>query len=493
VAVLLLLLLVNVSVYSPALNRFFAGDQLYYLSELNNDRSLSGGLSCWDYTATRRLAKGDELLFRPGLYALLGVENALFGYNSRPWNMVNLALHLAISFVLFELLWALRPSVFAAAFALVFSVLTADVELVVWNHLGGYLLGLVFFMIALLAVWRLTGGDETSERRWLVVYAAAMTGAMHCYELPVVAALLIPGYFWIRGRRSGADWIALLLPLGLYGLGYAIHVSHCERWGWLAEGPGSGRSSYFIRVPQSLGFWALKALDPGYSAFAPRAFSRFSWSADSRLLAPHMIAAGALLAAGLAALRSGFTRAHLAGRGPFLGLLALLLLAYSAINNLGRSRSLEVTYYLYFFSLIGTALAYSLVDFARVGPRSRVAALAVLLMFGGWNAQRSSSVCRDLALLSAPVVDYFAKVDEFVSLHRNEEGFAFAVRGAGSLDPFYDVWMGYTDPKPGAKPTGYARVSTLLYPRYADPRIMNLGPDPARHKYLLEWNAGDHR
>ena len=55
------------------------------------------------------------------------------------------------------------------------------------------------------------------------------------------------------------------------------------------------------------------------------------------------------------------------------------------------------------------------------------------------------------------------------------------------------VERSYTDPKPGAKPTGYARVSTLLYPRYADPRIMNLGPDPARHKYLLEWNAGDHR
>ena len=44
---------------------------------------------------------------------------------------------------LYELLRSLQPSLFAAVFALLFGVLAANVELVMWNHLGGYLLSLI--------------------------------------------------------------------------------------------------------------------------------------------------------------------------------------------------------------------------------------------------------------------------------------------------------------------------------------------------------------
>jgi len=260
-----------------------------------------------------------------------------------------------------------------------------------------------------------------------------------------------------------------------------------------AGATASGNESYVLRVPASLGFWALKALDPWYAAISTRNFARFNWSGEATLLAPHALAVGGLLAGLIACFRRGVTRAHLAANGMFAALPALLLLAYSAINNLGRLQTREFTYYVYFFSLMGAVAVYALIDFARLGRVARPAALGLLFVLGALQAQRTWTATRELAAQNVRVIDYFDKIEEFVTLHRGEEGFAFAIRGEGRPDPFYEVWMGYPDRSPGGKPSGYAAVSTLLYPRYVDPRILKSGPDPFRHKYLVEWNSGPPR
>src|SRR5262245_31252786 len=133
--------LLVVATYGGAVNRTFAGDQIRYFQELGNDLRLSSTLRLWDYTASRQYTKGDELLFRPLTGILCAVESSLFGYHYRAWNIAQLLLHVAVCLFLFELLVLLVPLRFATALAFLFSVLTANLELVVWNHLAGYLLG----------------------------------------------------------------------------------------------------------------------------------------------------------------------------------------------------------------------------------------------------------------------------------------------------------------------------------------------------------------
>src|SRR6185295_9222622 len=98
------------AVYSPALNRVFASDQIHYLAELDGRTSLADGLRHYDYAATRRYWKGDDALFRPLLFTWLAVGNRLFSYHHLWWNIANLAIHVLVALVLFRLLIVVGPS-----------------------------------------------------------------------------------------------------------------------------------------------------------------------------------------------------------------------------------------------------------------------------------------------------------------------------------------------------------------------------------------------
>jgi hypothetical protein len=487
--IVLALVVLNVPLYAAALDRFFAADQIRYFNEVGADTRASACLSLWDYTASRRIGKGDDLLFRPLTGLLLAGESALFGHRYRAWNIVHLVLHLAVCFALFELLWALQPSMFAAAVALLFSVLTSNFELVVWNHLSGYLLGFGLLLLSILATLRLSKEDGTERKKWLIVYAAATFAAACCHEIAVIGAAVTAASIAWASRRRGARLstgtiAALIAPLATYGLLYIGHILRCERWLW-TDPRGPVPPPLVFRVAQCLGLWALKALDPWSAEFVLKNCDRFAWSDQPAGTGTVLLFIG--LAAGLVlCLRRGLTRDRLRDAGPFSALLAGLLLAYTLMINVGRPYAATVTYYAYFFALLAMAALYSLVDFRRVGRKTAFAALALLLGLASANAYRVRHFSRQLAELNAPTIEYFDTIERFVEEHRLEPGFAFAIRAPDHLDPFSFVWKGYPDHPPDDE----ASVSELLYPEYFDATLFKTGPDPKRHKYVLIWNSG---
>lgn len=90
-------------------------------------------------------------MYRPLLFAGLAVENAIFKRDFRAWNAANLAVHLFVAYLLFEVLWRLRRTGLACGVALWFALLASNFELVTWNHLGGYMLGYGLLLLALFA------------------------------------------------------------------------------------------------------------------------------------------------------------------------------------------------------------------------------------------------------------------------------------------------------------------------------------------------------
>lgn len=487
---LLLLLAVTLPVYGSTIDRFFAADQIRYFDEVRNDFRLSSTLRLWDYGAARRAGKGDDPLFRPLTHLLLATETSFFGYHYRSWNLFHLGLHLTVCLLLFELLWTLHPSRFAAAGALLFAVLTANFELAVWNHLSGYLLGDTLFLVSLLAVLRLTRPAATDDRRrWGIVLALTAFGAACCHEIFVVGAAATAAFVLQRRRReegriAGSELAVLLAPLALYAMLYAGHAARCERWLWM-DHRGPAPPPLALRIIHTLGLWSWKAWDPWSAEFLLRNCDRFAWAKESTAGAAPRALLLVVLAVGLAAcLRPGLTRDRLRERAAWVLLLAALLAAYSAMVNFGRAYASDVTYYGYFFTLIAAALVYSLVDFGRVGRRPALIALVLLLGLSSANALRTFGTARRLAALNAPAIEYFDTLEKFVRDHREEPGFAFAVRAPDAADPSSYYWKGYPDHPPDDEKT----VSELLYPAYFDPALFKTGPDPARHKYVLLWN-----
>ena len=138
------------------MNRVFAADQLWYFAEVGAHDSLALGLRHVDYALSRVYWKGDDLLFRPILFIWLASRTAssptiTSGGTSRTSRSM----------------WALRSRC-CGCFSRsslrcwrsrrrLFLVLEPPMELVVWNHLGGYMLACLFLAAGLRSFVRADG------------------------------------------------------------------------------------------------------------------------------------------------------------------------------------------------------------------------------------------------------------------------------------------------------------------------------------------------
>jgi len=450
--VALLLILCAGWAYGPALNRMFAADQLTYFLHLDGEATWASGLRLLDYTVVREYEKGDELLYRPALMAWLAAENVAFGRDFRRWNLANLVVHLGVAFLLFEVLWRLRPSVLAGAAAVWFVLLASNFEQVSWNHLGGYMLGFAALLAALWAARELAA-PEAKPLRWAWLYGFAMAGAMLAHEVAVVAALGVGAYgLWLRRRTPGRPWmrpaVAWVLPLLVFAGLYAFHVARCERWLWAdAHGTGAGAVIPALAAsPRLIGEWFLRILLPGNADLSIWLGDRAHWLAPVRLWPLGAFWAYAGWFGLLVSLLPVFSLRRLKAEMPFAGLLVFVLLAYAVMNAIGRPQSGTIPYYAYFPALLGAVLVWLPLDPARIGPRRRAWAagfLLVLALLNGWKTrQLSLKVQAD----NAVVAQHYAWLESRVRPGLDRPDYTFSVTGVSTdLNPEDPVWVGYPD------------------------------------------------
>lgn len=449
--VALLLLLCGGWAYGPALNRMFAADQLMYFLHLDGETSLSSGLRLLDYTAVREYEKGDELLFRPLLMAWLAAENAAFKRDFRRWNLANLAVHLGVAFLLFEVLWRLRPTILAGATAIWFVLLASNFEQVSWNHLGGYMLGFGGLLVALGAAR--AGATSTARRdRWWWLCGLALVCAMLVHEIAVAAAFGIGAYgLWMRRRSGGIGaWPTLgwALPLLIYAILYVFHVRHCERWLWADDhGTGSGAVVAALAAPPRLiGEWLLRILLPGNADLAILLGDRSHWLAPVRAWPLGAFWACAGWIGLLVCLLPAFSRQRLKAETPFAALLLFVFVAYAGMNSIGRPNPGEIPYYAYLPALLGALLVGLPFDFERIGPRRRVWAAGFLLALALLNGGKTRQISLQVQADNAVVAEHYAWLEKQVRPGLARPGGTFSAAGVGDdLNPSDPVWVGYPD------------------------------------------------
>lgn len=471
VIVLGLLALVTIPAYSPSLNRFFAADQVVYFAEVNGQRSLRAGLGLCDHALTAKYNKGDEVLYRPLLFVLLAIENTWFGYDYTLWNLTNLVLHLLVAYSLYELLRALAPPWVAAAFALLFAVNRAIVEMVMWNHLGGYLMAFAFLLVALRAIYRLGLDETTAPAGWWWVYAVCVLGAMLSYEIGVFLAVLAPVYLLHRRRQSLrrvalATGLPLLVFLGLY----AVHAARATRLFWVDPHKSTGFSigTWLGNVATCFWQWIAEIVDPWRSEMLQVAMARFRLVPRGEELTPSISqVVVVLLLVLVACLTPAMRWRRLAQRLPFAGLVGMLWLAYVAMVNLGRAHAVDITYYLYLFALLATVIGVSLLEWEALSLPRQVITGAVLAVFIGAHATITRSTSQAVAAANEPFAAYYSMLNEFVEAHKTEPDFSFNTwHVARELDPVTTLPEGYPD-----KPTAFVKttVAGMLYPQYYNP------------------------
>lgn len=464
-------------VYRPALNRVFVMDQVWYFAELDGKTSLADGLRHYDYAATRRYWKGDDALFRPLLFAWLAIGNSLFSYHHVAWNVANLTIHVLVALALFRLLWTIRPSPFAYLTAALFVVMKPPLELVVWNHLGGYLLACLCLLIGLRAFVELTQPDALPATSRIAIFAAAFAaaGVFHETMVPigVVAALIVVG---VRARRGVLvpvrHALALFAPVLLFGAAYAVHVTKVARLTYVDRADVHSLfepANLLAVVPNSLkvlAAWTREVALPSALTFVSPVFLRLvkrfemSWSPLHLLNAVVVIALLILLARSV-------SRANVRRSMPLLILLPAALLAYAAVISLGRplGEVLGVTYYLYAFAVLLVVLVYAVVDAGTLPSPARAAAALMLTGFCLINGAGTHAAAREIRRANHDASVFLARVARFVDARKHEPDFTFAIRThVPAVDPDIPLKEGYPDDPAG--PMRSKHLTEILFARY---------------------------
>jgi hypothetical protein len=476
---------VAAAIYWPAMNRVFAADQLWYFAEVGSHDSLALGLRHVDYALSRVYWKGDDLLFRPILFIWLAIANRLFAYHHVWWNVANLAIHVGVAIALLRLLLAIHPSVLALPAAALFVVLEPPMELVLWNHLGGYLLACLFMAIGLRSFVRVMDRSAASYAG----YAIAFTLAALSYEpmVPIAATGALILFVSRRGSAKPGCPVLLLLPVGVFSGLYLFHAMHAERLGYVDR--ADGRAPFDITsvgaliggIWRMLGTWIRELAMPSVVRLSSAPFERFSKAYEYSWSDPLQLANTAVVAVGLVILWRSVPRARVRRNAPLIVLLGVGILAYTFIIAFGRSADevAAVTYYSYMFSVLAVPLVYGLVDFDRLRGSSVTAAGAVLGGLAVVHAAGTAATARDVGRVNRYPSLFLERVSAFVDAHRSERDFSFAIEPhPESLDPTIGLVVGY--PGDPGRPVLNRRVTEILFsPDYTD-------RDP---KYVLSSSA----
>ena len=471
--------------YWPAMNRVFAADQLWYFAEVGAHDSLALGLRHVDYALSRVYWKGDDLLFRPILFIWLAIANRLFSYHHIWWNVANLAIHVGVAITLLRLLLAIRPSVLALPAAALFVALEPPMELVLWNHLGGYLLACLFMGIGLRWFVRVTDGSAASYAG----YAIAFTLAALSYEAMVPIAAAGALILFVSRRASGKPGcpVLLLLPIFVFSSLYVFHAMHAERLGYVDR--ADGRAPFDIRnvgsmiagIWRMLETWIRELAMPSALRLWSVPFERFGKAYEDSWSDPLQLANTAVVVAGLVILWRCVSRARMRENARLIVLLCVGILAYTFIIAFGRSADevAAITYYSYVFSVLAVPLVYALVDFDRLRGWSLAAAGAVVCGFAVVHAAGTAANARDVGRVNRYPSRFLERVGAFVDAHRSERDFSFAIEPhPESLDPAIDLVVGY--PGESGSSVLHRRVTEILFsPDYTD-------RDP---KYVLSASA----
>jgi hypothetical protein len=188
----------------------------------------------YSYNRTRVVGWGDYPLFRPCLFGILCLENALFGARFTYWQAVGMALHCAIIWIFLRILLRLHeifsagsaaPTrlrlILAYVLALFFAVNFVGTEMVSWCHIHGYMLYLLFVLGSLRLVLDEVCG-AAPIRSWqlgaalgLMVLAAFSyeTGQFYAVCMGVVLALVSFGRRQVRRGLLLFALFAAVLPV----------------------------------------------------------------------------------------------------------------------------------------------------------------------------------------------------------------------------------------------------------------------------------------
>jgi hypothetical protein len=473
--------------FRPSLGHMPRADHWCYLADTFDKHEFASVLlNSYSYNRTRQLGKGDVELFRPIFFAWLAMQKTLLENNFPLQQAFGLGLHFIVVLLFWRLMISLAklsstppPADTAGTdswftlsrikellphmLAIFFAINLSTTEMIIWAHIQGYMLFLVFVLAALhlLVAHCHAAGSATIRRRFTMV-ACWVLGLMSAftYEIGQFLCVLLGLFYCVGPFRKGqwgrglSTFAAFILILVFYQtinvLDWSLHEGEFT--------PENHRSEMLqtLLSPLTLEHWQRFTLYTIFQPFFPF-LSQYSFSGSRLNIAEidweHVDRGGAILSVFLFSvflflLLNGLRLLVIRKERAQLGVLFVVFgiwLLYSWINILGRmnlrpgplclSTNSYYAYPAFLLFLIIAFLALNALPLKAAGTWTVSArclalmpiALGELVWMSGF---RINEVCWHINKECKPSRSFMNHLRDFVKRHENEPGFCLAI----------DVW-----------------------------------------------------
>ncbi|MDP8266258.1 MAG: hypothetical protein P9M07_04855 [Candidatus Aceula meridiana] len=487
----LALILINFFVFFPSFFHVARHDQLLYVGDLSGDNSwISLAIKkAVTYNRDQHLFPGhDPMLFRPLFYFLLGTELWIFQYNFVLWQITGFLLHLAVLWFFLGLLWQIRESIFAGLLVLFFSVLYANVEMVIWHHVNSYMIFVALTLFCFKIFYRIICDRRvTSRQAWFLFFSLLISSLI--YE----GAFLYSLFFFVfsklflsphrnEKKLASRHWRVMILAPAIIYLSLNL-LTLFLKWNTISKGASSlktfSAASSIKAVFASSWWWISEGLFP--ELLKPALQQRIVFYYNGAFLGlknifslQNILSIGFLSLFGsiliyLILLQKSLSKNFIRERYKFIILILgiwtiqIIVLAVGRIASGGLSLLANCSYYNYLFWPYPIILVYSLIDFKKQSCRHKILNvrnlsilfLATLIAINGTRTwalnDRYRRVWKKQFLVTR-------KIQNLVKSHRNEKNFSFTV---DERDRLYLPWIHKTHPLLSEEPYFY---SQMLYP-----------------------------
>ncbi|AWM36539.1 hypothetical protein GobsT_56490 [Gemmata obscuriglobus] len=456
--------------YGPSLRHPPRADQWCYLADTVNDHTFRDTFRhTYSYNRTRLVAPGDTDLFRPVLFALLAAEKAALGGHFDYVQALGVGFHGAICVLLLVVLrqtaGLVRPpeskkevgtsgSDWLMYGTVAFFALNPCVqELVIWGHLHGYLLFLLFLLGSISCVLRYAARGRAGKDVQWPLYGAWVLAALSAftYELgqvyAVLAGLVLAAEAAPRVGKPQAFGTFAAFAAVLIGYQLANHIDQNVHQGQYQPENLHAAIVKEAATPATLTHSARYGVFTAVQPFFPSLVQTFYggqrlqvletvWTGSRlRVLTPTLAVSYATLLAGTVLGAAGLWRVGQSRARLICALPVALYAVYAAMNVLGRmnmrphswilSGNSYYTYFALLFALLAASAAWHATGAWAVNVRKGLAAgLVALAALGAEQVwQANTMVAREEREWTRAL----RAVQKFVDAHEDEPGFSFEI------------------------------------------------------------------
>jgi len=431
IAFLLLIIAVNLYIYWPCFFHLFRHDEWFlFFSSKEVTPNLEFIIKHIDWQLKLPY---DRLVFRPIHHGALALNRVIFDTNYIGPHILTFIKHILATLCLWWLMWRCNRRWISILFALLFSVLIVNMDPVMFPHFDAYIMIAIFTILAIITF------RKTVYNQIPAVKGFVLTGLLLFLNiLTTEIAFLMPIFFFCaywtifrnrdeieRKQEDKGSWLMLSLPMILWSIFYAIHLSFA--YPDLAMTSQSDMIGLLMPLVNLVRFVLALLLGTFFPMFTNINYGDKIYFKVSYVGVVCLIVSMFFCIRFRGKIFRPITKQIIFSTMLIFSILIIICFGRASyINSLLNHNNMSSNY-VYCISALVIFIIYTFFDFDKIAANKKLSLslLLILAFLVGNHAFKTHLSAVEIERQTEPLKKYFDSVKRFVKEHKKEPNFSF--------------------------------------------------------------------